>query len=237
LLSYIDLGKGEPIVFIHGLGSKKESWRRQYELSKKFRLIIPDLRGHGETELNNNLTIHNFAKDVIKLLDYLDISTAYICGLSLGGIVAQEIYKQRPNMVKGLILANTTSYVPPTAHYLVNKSEKHFQTDYFVEFVAKKSLYNQEYLDEAMDSFLIRDSYIESSKAPIGVSYYHHLMFMNKPVLLIGGDNDTVTPLINLFFIRSFKWDAKMVVFEKCGHLSNIEQSEKFNKAIVDFIK
>ena len=84
----------------------------QHELANRYRLVIPDLRGHGETEMNEGITVKNFALDIIELLEYLEIPSAFICGLSLGGIVAQELYKQRPDLVKGLILSNTTSYVP-----------------------------------------------------------------------------------------------------------------------------
>lgn len=112
MLAYTDIGQGTPIVFIHGLGSRKEAWRRQHELAEKYRLIIPDLRGHGETELETDISVANFAHDVLDLLNHLEVETAYICGLSLGGIVAQEIYRQAPERVKGLILSNTASFIP-----------------------------------------------------------------------------------------------------------------------------
>ena len=113
MLTYKDLGQGTPIVLLHGLGSTKEAWVSQHELANKYRLIIPDLRGHGETVINENFTIKNFALDIIQLLEHLNIPSAFICGFSFGGIVAQELYKQRPDLVKGLILSNTTSYIPP----------------------------------------------------------------------------------------------------------------------------
>ena len=117
MLVYQDIGKGTPLVMIHGLGSKKEAWEPQHELANLFRLILPDLRGHGETKLDQDLSIKNFAIDIIHLLDFLHIPSAYICGLSLGGIIAQEIYRQHPERVKGLILANTTSYIPALLTY------------------------------------------------------------------------------------------------------------------------
>ena len=66
-------GEGIPVVFIHGLGSRKEAWIPQHELANKYRLVIPDLRGHGETEMNEGITLKNFALDVIELLEHLDI--------------------------------------------------------------------------------------------------------------------------------------------------------------------
>ncbi|WP_071393168.1 alpha/beta fold hydrolase [Bacillus tuaregi] len=93
MLAYHDIGSGIPLVLIHGLGSRKEAWKPQYELAARYRLIIPDLRGHGETSFNDSFTMQNFAKDIRNLIEYLRIPDAFICGLSLGGMVAQELYK------------------------------------------------------------------------------------------------------------------------------------------------
>ena len=73
MLTYKDLGSGTPIVLLHGLGSTKEAWVSQHELANKYRLIIPDLRGHGETVINENFTIKNFALDIIQLIEHLNI--------------------------------------------------------------------------------------------------------------------------------------------------------------------
>ena len=145
MLKYNDLGEGIPVVFIHGLGSRKEAWIPQHELANRYRLVIPDLRGHGETEMNEGITLKNFALDIIELLEYLDIPSAFICGLSLGGIVAQELYKQRPDLVKGLILSNTTSYVPVMlANKIMNESSKLLQKSEhdLVEHIVTKGLYD-----------------------------------------------------------------------------------------------
>src|SRR3954447_16392816 len=148
MLSYNDLGSGIPIVLIHGLGSKKEAWIPQHELANHYRLVIPDLRGHGETVMNEDFTIKNFALDIINLLEHLNIPAAFICGLSLGGIVAQEIYKQKPEVVKGLILSNTTSYIPVMiATSMIYLSHRLFQTDHqrLIDHIVTTSLYDQSY--------------------------------------------------------------------------------------------
>lgn len=237
MLAYDDLGSGDVIVLIHGLGSRKEYWGPQYELAQNYRLIIPDLRGHGGTKNDKNITIQNFAKDIVHLLEYLKIDQAYFCGLSLGGIVAQELYKQRPDMVNGLILANTASYIPfwLASGILFNAMENYRKKD-FIAQVAKRGLYNKSFAEEAMKGFLIRSCYMEAAKAPVGINYTPVLLGITKPVLLIGGTHDKVTPLINMCYMQFFLKDPKKLVLDS-GHLSNFEQREKFNSGIHCFIQ
>ncbi|MCQ6274494.1 alpha/beta fold hydrolase [Bacillus sp. V3B] len=240
MLIYNDLGKGTPIVFIHGLGSRKEAWVPQHELANHYRLVIPDLRGHGETVLNKDFTIKNFALDIIHLLECLNIPVAFICGLSLGGIVAQEIYKQKPEMVKGLILSNTTSYMPVMiATSIIHLSNQLFQRDQqkLVEHIIKTSLYDQSYKEEARNAFQIRDTYIESAKAPTGINYFPILPTIKIPVLLIGSTHDKVTPALNIYLMRSFIRSAQTVMLRNTGHLSNIENRDLFNDYIRVFLR
>ncbi|AZV43608.1 beta-ketoadipate enol-lactone hydrolase [Peribacillus asahii] len=238
MLSYTELGKGTPVVFLHGLGSNSKAWIPQHELSDKYRLIAVDLRGHGSTEINYNLTVKNFASDIIKLLEHLDIQSAVICGLSLGGIVAQEVYKQRPDMVLGLILANTCSYVPPILAYgIVKESERHIRDGTLIDHVLDRGLHNQAYREEARNAFLIRDTYLESANAATGLNYFPLLHKIRVPTLLIGSTNDKVTPVINTYTMRMFIKNVRSVILSDTGHLSNIEQSEKFNQSIREFME
>ena len=232
MLTYKDLGSGTPIVLLHGLGSTKEAWVSQHELANKYRLIIPDLRGHGETVINENFTIKNFALDIIQLIEHLNIPSAFICGFSFGGIVAQELYKQRPDLVKGLILSNTTSYIPPFfASNMINMSQQDL-----IEHILSTGLYDESYREEARKTFHIRDTYMESMKASIGVNYLSLLTTIKKPVLLIGSTHDKVTPSLNLYLMKTFIRRAQIAILKDTGHLSNIEKKDLFNQHIKDFI-
>lgn len=239
MLKFNDLGKGKPIVLIHGLGSKKEAWAPQHELANHYRLIIPDLRGHGETDLNEDLTVKNFASDVIELLEHLKIRSAFFCGLSLGGIVAQELYRQRPEMVRGLILSNTTSYVPSIlGQRILTESRKLLQEgeETLVDHIVTRGLYDSKYKEEAKKAFHIRDTYLESAKASLGVNYFFILPTIKKPVLLIGSTHDKVTPSINLYMMGIFLRRARTALLKNTGHLSNIEKKDLFNKYVSDFV-
>lgn len=238
MLAYTDIGQGTPIVFIHGLGSRRQAWSPQRPLAEKYRLIMPDLRGHGETVTETDITMENFAKDIIELLDYLEVDRAYVCGLSLGGIIAQELYKQAPERILGLILANTTSYISPLASFMVlHQAENHYKDKDFIDHIVAKGLYDSNYTPEAKGAFLIRDCYMEAARAPVGINYFTTLMKMNIPVLLIGGNADQVTLPVNQKMMNFFNSKAEQVILSDCGHLSNIEKSAQFNNCIDKFIK
>lgn len=238
MLAYEDLGEGTPLVLIHGLGQRKEAWVPQHPLASEYRLITPDLRGHGETTLETDITMENFAKDIIELLDSLEVEAAYFCGLSLGGIVAQEIYRQAPDRVLGLILSNTTSYIPAffvssTLLYAAN----HYRDPDFVDRVVDRGLHDKTYRSLAKQTFLIRDCYMDAAQAPVEENYFPLLIGINVPVLLIGGAEDEVTPVLNIHSMYMFTPGAKKVIFKDCGHLSNIEKSSQFNYQVNKFIK
>src|SRR5580765_6443612 len=87
-----------PLVLIHCLGSNVEMWEPQIALlSRHFRLIRYDLRGHGRSEIGSGpATIERFGRDLLGLMDFLRIKNAAICGLSLGGLIAQWIAIHHP---------------------------------------------------------------------------------------------------------------------------------------------
>ena len=236
--TYTELGQGTPLVFIHGLGSRKEAWVHQHPLAKKYRLIIPDLRGHGENALEEGITVKNFAQDIITLLDELGIESAFICGLSLGGIVAQEVYKRAPERVRGLILSNTTSYIHPffASHFLYEARMNYKDEDYIDEII-NRGLHKKRHAQKAREAFLIRDCYMNAAVAPVGLNYYPILLSINVPVLLIGSTCDKVTPILNIISMRYFTPKARMIIFPGTGHLSNIERPILFNHHVKEFIE
>jgi len=241
---YLDMGKGEPLVLIHGFGSKKEMWKNQFELSESYRLIVPDLLGHGESNEVENISISNFAKNIISLLDHLGIESAHFCGISLGGIVAQEIYHLFPNRVMSLILTNTTSYLPKTgAKWFLKKKIDKFKSspkEDIVTAAAINCFYDPkpEIIQELKDALLLKDeTYIKTAKETIGVNYLFMLPFIKVPTLIIGGLYDKLLPVIlarqtHLMTLGR----AKLVIFDKCGHAPVIEHKKRYNELLLEFL-
>src|SRR5919202_231020 len=107
-LAYDDTGRGQAVVMLHGYYFNRSMWREQLEaLRADYRVITPDLRGHGETSAGGSepATMDQMAEDVAALLDGLEIKRVTLCGLSMGGYVAFAFCRQFPQRVRALVLA------------------------------------------------------------------------------------------------------------------------------------
>ncbi len=107
-LTYDDNGSGPAVVLLHGYPFNRSLWNEQVEVLKQsYRVITPDLRGFGETDASETASMNQMADDVAKLMDALQIPSAIIGGLSMGGYVVLSFQKKYPQLVKGLVLADT----------------------------------------------------------------------------------------------------------------------------------
>ena len=116
-LGFRDTGAGLPVVFLHPTPLDRDYWRPLTEDLGGVRAIVPDLRGHGCSELGKNLPVGGFklvpdapvltmaqlAADVLALLDHLEISEAAFAGCSIGGSVLLELWRRAPQRIRGLV--------------------------------------------------------------------------------------------------------------------------------------
>jgi 3-oxoadipate enol-lactonase len=102
-------GSGDPILFVHGFLLSGELWRPLVPaLSKRFRLVIPDLRGHGRSEASARVTMARFADDLAMLLDAIgEDRPVVLVGMSMGGYICFEFHRRQSQRVRAVVLANT----------------------------------------------------------------------------------------------------------------------------------
>jgi pimeloyl-ACP methyl ester carboxylesterase len=114
-IHYLQRGRGEPLVLIHGLGGSGADWAFQVAaLEHRFRIIVPDLPGSGHSSPpRSEYTIAGFAGALWKLMDHLKIARPNIVGFSLGGAVALEMATLRPACVPKLALINSLATYQP----------------------------------------------------------------------------------------------------------------------------
>ena len=251
-MAYTDAGTGDPIVLIHGYPFNRSLWNEQVEaLSSSYRVITPDLRGFGETDSSQETaTMTRMAQDVAELMDQLDISRAVIGGLSMGGYVTLAFYKLFASRVRALILADTRAQAD-TAEAKQTRAQQ-----------AEKAL--SEGMAGIADAMLPKLLTPETvSKHPDIVKRVRDMMLKTKPegaaaalrgmaerddqtdllsqisspTLILVGAEDAITPVADGEKMHRGITGSRLVVLENAGHVSNLERTEQFNKALLDFLE
>ncbi len=105
---YDEQGDGDALVFLHGFPHDRSLWTAQRRaLASRVRVIVPDLRGFGESTTRGPYSMDQYADDVVALLDVLGIEQAIVCGLSMGGYVAMALWRRHAARVRALVLCDT----------------------------------------------------------------------------------------------------------------------------------
>jgi pimeloyl-ACP methyl ester carboxylesterase len=116
-LAWHEIGRGRPLVLVHGLADDHRAWRKTIPgLALDHRVILYDLRGHGESGVGRpDGTLAQLSADLIALMDAISLSSATIAGFSLGGTIAMRAALDHPQRVAGLALVSTSSRVGAAA--------------------------------------------------------------------------------------------------------------------------
>lgn len=252
-IAYEQHGEGSPIVLLHAFPLSSKMWSPQIEAlkSENFRLILPDLRGFGETNNFADInTMEDMANDVAELLDNLQIKQAVIGGLSMGGYVAFNLFRLQPERFRALVLCGTNCSADTK-----EKRENRYNLIEAIESKGAAALIDK-ILPNLISTFTkennrdlveeVRYQFEEvNPKAAIAAlrgmaeraDHCHLLKEIKVPTLLIFGEDDEVTNLEIAQQMQDKIGDSRLFVIEKAGHYSNLEQSGLFNQAIVSFIK
>lgn len=237
-------GNGDrPIICLHGLSQTHKAFNSQLPLSDEFKVICPDLRGHGKSILEGEITIEQMATDVIELMDHLHIEQATILGVSLGTIVIQEIYKRHPHRIKAMILSNGYTYVPDTFLKMEIENRKNrlnsMSDEQYLEIIARKCSLsmNNEIIDKIKHTMNInRDTYLKCASSPIGSDFRDVVKTISVDTLVISGWWDIITPIALQYLQHRAIKGSKHVKFY-CGHLPNIEVASEFNCELRKFLR
>jgi pimeloyl-ACP methyl ester carboxylesterase len=240
-LNYYEQGAGEPLVFIHGLGGNADRWRLQMEtLSNNYRVLAMDLRGHGQSGYwaDVPVSIRAFADDVIALLDRLCLEQAHICGLSLGGMIALEIFARYAPRVKSLILADTTAFFPPpqAQEELLGLFDR-LDMAAWAALLAGRILRREAPAEQRQEVIQMlaanrRDLYRAGLVAALDSDYRWVLPLIDLPTLILVGEEDQATPIGYAEYLQANIRGSVLQVIPQAAHLSNLENPAAFNRQI-----
>jgi pimeloyl-ACP methyl ester carboxylesterase len=240
------------------MGESAEMWSGQIAaLSDRYRLILWDNRGHGHSDAPDDpdaYSIPVFASDLRALLDHLGIARACVGGLSMGGYTAVAFAVTYPERLSSLILADTApseESIPnrPPAEQAIRErlSLESLARTEGMEAVARRTIADGTASPDILQDPALQARYIERMRhMPVNgylwawrslryrPSYTDRLGTVRVPALCIAGERDDFLPAVRLLAERIP--GAQLVVIPDAGHTSNIDQPEKFNRAIRDFL-
>ncbi|MFL6333305.1 MAG: alpha/beta fold hydrolase [Pyrinomonadaceae bacterium] len=244
-------GSGAALVLLHGFPFDRSMWRGQAEaLGGEFRVVAPDLRGSGETPLGDTLTIEGMAEDVAALLDELNLGRVVVGGLSMGGYVAFELFRKFPRRVRALVLADTRPQADTVAGRRAREENAQRALKEgmapIVESMLPKLLSAE--ARERGGVVLERVRAMMLGTTPEGAAAALRAMAVrrdqtdllpsvNVPTLIVVGSQDSITPPADAQAMSAQIEGSRLVVVEGAGHLSNVEQPEQFNRALVEFLR
>jgi 3-oxoadipate enol-lactonase len=248
-LQTLDVGAGQPVVLLHGLGSCGDDWLFQTPaFTRHYRVIAPDFRGHGHsTDSAKPITIQRLATDVVDLMAALDISAAHVVGLSLGGLVAQQLALDYPDKVDRLVLTNTFAHLWPTnareALILGRRAiVSLFLPMHITARVVAVDLFPKPDQAELRTAIIERvggnnmQSYRKFIRAIRSFDLRPQLPHIHAPTLVITGERDNIVPRgCQLQLVHSIP-NVQWRVIQDSGHATPIDQAEAFNTTVLDFL-
>lgn len=235
------------VFFCHSLGANRNLWDRQTDhLSKKFKVIRIDLRGHGQSDLfETPYSIKILALDVIALLDHLNVKKCTFVGLSLGSMIGLWLGIHRPERLNKMILAGASAKV-------ANKNPFYRRIDIIrqdglssVFGELNERWYHSDFLSrrpeivKSIQAMLLKTSiegYIAAMIAVRDFDVSAHLAKIDTPSLLITGVEDKATPINEAQLIAKKTRDTQIKYIKGASHLAIVEKPTVFDRALYSFV-
>lgn len=252
MLKYDELGKGLPVVLLHGFPLCRQMWAPQMTAlaDAGYRVICPDLPGFGESpSLAGPACMSNYADTIIDLLDELGIDQAVVGGMSMGGYVLIDLLERYPQRLLGAMFLVTRAAADDAAGKQkrtmmveqVNAGNVLTIPETFVPVLFAKEtprknpqliLKVRQWVESTPSSGLIgglvamRERYDAVNKLPA----------FALPALVVGAEQDLAVPLEHSQVLAEGLPDAMLKIIAGAGHMANLEQPELFNAALLDFL-
>ncbi|MEW6444122.1 MAG: alpha/beta fold hydrolase [bacterium] len=243
-MHYHERGKGPPLVLVMGLSGDLTWWEQlARRLEDRFRLVLFDNRGAGFTDKpEQRYSIAQFASDLVGLMDALEIHRAHVFGISMGGMIAQELTLLYPGRVEGLALGCTHSGGPgmilPSAEAIQQMTltrgksldeiaRQVISILFSPSFQEREPGVMQAMIDRYVANPPLRKAFTSQFWAVLGHNCYERLHEIRKPTLIVTGDEDILVPPENSRILERRIPGARLVVLPGAGHAFFIEQPDE----------
>ncbi|MEE8445155.1 MAG: alpha/beta fold hydrolase [Alphaproteobacteria bacterium] len=250
-------GAGPLVVFLHGIGGNKLNWDLQLPaFAPEFTAVAWDARGYGQSDdYDGALDFSDFSHDLARLLDHFGAERTLLCGLSMGGRIAQDFYALYPDRVAALVLCDTfagddagdaRSGRSESIEEFVEKRIRPFLDGADPAERAKASggrlmspKRSQDAVRRAIEaaSQLHVESYIKTVRASASFSRVDNLPNIAVPTLLVYGAEDPLTPPHVGEYMQERIAGSRLEIIADAGHMTNLEKPDAFNRIVLDFLR
>lgn len=248
--SYDDRGKGPPLVLIHGFPLDRRMWAHQvHELSAKYRVIAPDLRGFGESADASAFTIESLADDLHSLLIKLNVLPCTVGGLSMGGYIALAFARKFPADLKALLLIDTRADADSpaaregrqkTIALAREKGASAVADQMLPKMLAPNAVEGRPEVAQSVHRMMSACPAATVANASIALrdrpDATPGLSAIAVPTLIVVGDGDLITPPAVAEGMQRAIKGSTLVEIRGAGHMSPMEQPAQVNRAIRTFL-
>jgi pimeloyl-ACP methyl ester carboxylesterase len=262
-LSFRDTGSGQPVVFLHPTPLDREYWRPLIENLGGIRAIVPDLRGHGQSELGSNLPVGAFARvpdapvltmaqlatDVIALLDHLQLQSAVFAGCSIGGYVLLELWRRIPERIQGLVFVCSKPQPDAEANLAkrsanITQARAEGSTALF-DGMAQSSIgatakeRRPEIVAELRARMTLTQEAVVAVQAGLAVRLdsLPTVLTIDAPVLAIAGGEDLAVSPAEMEAFNDAPGGCELHLLPDAGHFAAYEQPQKVAALLAEWLK
>jgi 3-oxoadipate enol-lactonase len=262
-LGFRDSGAGQTIVFLHPTPLDQDSWRPLTEDLAGVRAIVPDLRGHGQSELGQNLPVGGFlgvpdapvltmaqlASDVLALLDHLDVKEAVFAGCSIGGYVLLELWRRAPERMRGLAFVCSKPQ-PDAAANLVKRAANIAQaraggTEALFDGMAQALIgatarqRRPEIVAELRTRMTLSPEAVVAVQAGLGTRPDSRptVTTIDVPVLAIAGGEDSAVSPAEMEALNAAPGGCEFHLLPDAGHFAAYEQPRKVATLLAEWLR
>jgi 3-oxoadipate enol-lactonase len=247
-----EIGEGPPLLLIMGLGASLETWVAQRDaFAARHRVILFDNRGAGESEAPPPpWSVVDMAADAVGVLDALGIRRAHVLGVSMGGMIAQEMAIRWPKRVDRLVVAVSFGRPDPLRRaFLLFRRWARLQGADLVQegvanlpwLIAPRVLNDAERLEQILAvvgamPMMVPEAYSHQVDAILEHDTVSRLHHVRSRTLVLAAAEDVLTPIFFSEEIAAAIPDARLTVLPRGGHAVQIEEPHAFNAAVLDFL-
>ncbi len=234
-----------PLLMLHSLGTTCDVWDAQAaELAGSFRVIRPDFRGHGLTEVTPGpYTVEGLAQDILTVLDVLGAGRVHVAGISLGGLVAQSLAAQAPERVASLALCDTALRIPPPETWHERAATVRARGMAAIEEAVLARWVTEDFRGQpgaaGLRAMLLRtapEGYAACCEAIAETDLTESTRRLQVPALVLVGDQDLATPPAAAQALHEAIQGSALFVLPGAAHIPTVERPDEVATALRRFL-